>query len=478
MQDERGYTLVIVLLIIVLFLGVASMFIKASIGHAKQEKKIDSSNTAVAAAEMGVEYYSTYLEFETKKVLDEFDKEVSKKIIELQGRAGVIINQVTTGLPQDNSLISLGCGGTLTQDKLQAWINCETELLKISFINEFIDEMGIIYSTISADSPTIVNESTEYRLSNKSKVENYDNIVFDLEIRGKNDSSNKFLNAKLTTHVPSFISGDKKIPIKNDYTDKEVTDFILSPPVANPPNCPPNASDFAGGTCNYIGHNLEDYLNALPNPAGTSLKVDDFCKAVENKDNCNFNSFEGNEGTPLYLSGDMNGGNSNKLSKMNIYSNGKFTIHNFNSTSKNIIVTRSLEMHNGKMENSVIAVLGYDNKSGTINWKKEGNQNLIVGENSKLCINLEGIDLVNSNSFNDSSLQTNGNGKIIFYPSRTDLDKLPAESTANKKVQYISDYLLFLETCSVNLNNIPAEFKLNGSIESDTDIEIDVEYKN
>lgn len=51
-KDEQGYALLVVLLMVVLFLGLSAVFMAGSMSNAKQEATVDTSNLAVAAAEI------------------------------------------------------------------------------------------------------------------------------------------------------------------------------------------------------------------------------------------------------------------------------------------------------------------------------------------------------------------------------------------------------------------------------------------
>ncbi|WP_416144447.1 hypothetical protein [Planococcus koreensis] len=57
LKEESGYTLIIALLLIVLFMGMSAVFVQASLSHATQEQTVDQGNLAVSTAEMGVEKY-------------------------------------------------------------------------------------------------------------------------------------------------------------------------------------------------------------------------------------------------------------------------------------------------------------------------------------------------------------------------------------------------------------------------------------
>lgn len=73
-RDEKGYALLIVLVLVVFIMAVTAVFMRGSISNAKQEKKVDENHLSVVAAEMGVDYYTTMY---TNKFM-----EVRKKIWE------------------------------------------------------------------------------------------------------------------------------------------------------------------------------------------------------------------------------------------------------------------------------------------------------------------------------------------------------------------------------------------------------------
>lgn len=60
-HNEQGYALIIVLFLIVFITVVSAVFIRGSLGNAKQEIKVDESHLTVMAAEAGVDYYKSYI---------------------------------------------------------------------------------------------------------------------------------------------------------------------------------------------------------------------------------------------------------------------------------------------------------------------------------------------------------------------------------------------------------------------------------
>ncbi|WP_039042196.1 hypothetical protein [Sporosarcina sp. ZBG7A] len=58
-SNERGYALLIVLLLVVLIMSISAVFMRGAISNAKQEQRVDKNHLSVVSAEMGVDYYAT-----------------------------------------------------------------------------------------------------------------------------------------------------------------------------------------------------------------------------------------------------------------------------------------------------------------------------------------------------------------------------------------------------------------------------------
>ena len=78
LKSNRGYALLLVLLLIVLFVGVAATVSTASLSHSSQEKVVDTNNQNVAVAEMGTKRYNNEIMVLANKArtntLDEYVK--------------------------------------------------------------------------------------------------------------------------------------------------------------------------------------------------------------------------------------------------------------------------------------------------------------------------------------------------------------------------------------------------------------------
>lgn len=81
-NNEQGYAMILVLLLIVFITIISAVFLRSSISNAKQEQIVDKNNLAVVSAEMGVEFYETAISNEYYKRQVELDNLVKKMIAE------------------------------------------------------------------------------------------------------------------------------------------------------------------------------------------------------------------------------------------------------------------------------------------------------------------------------------------------------------------------------------------------------------
>ncbi|MCG7345000.1 hypothetical protein MHZ92_12710 [Sporosarcina sp. ACRSL] len=98
-HNEQGYALLIVLFLVVFIMAVSAVFIRGSIGNAKQEIKVDESHLTVMAAEAGVDYYKTYvsnLYFSIIPDLETFiQNDIKKQLDDPENKAKVIDYNLT-----------------------------------------------------------------------------------------------------------------------------------------------------------------------------------------------------------------------------------------------------------------------------------------------------------------------------------------------------------------------------------------------
>ncbi|XXM71492.1 pilus assembly PilX N-terminal domain-containing protein [Lysinibacillus sphaericus] len=77
-KEEKGYALVLSLLILTVFMVIALSLLAASFNNAKQSRKVEKNYQAVAAAEMGIPYYQTSIIHALEKSRDAVLAEISQ----------------------------------------------------------------------------------------------------------------------------------------------------------------------------------------------------------------------------------------------------------------------------------------------------------------------------------------------------------------------------------------------------------------
>lgn len=79
--NQKGYSLLIVLFLIVFIITVTAVFMRGSIGNAKQEKIIDKNQLSVVVAEMGIEYFESVFTNNFMREKDNLWKEYNEDFI-------------------------------------------------------------------------------------------------------------------------------------------------------------------------------------------------------------------------------------------------------------------------------------------------------------------------------------------------------------------------------------------------------------
>ncbi|WP_019413853.1 hypothetical protein [Paenisporosarcina sp. TG20] len=483
--NNNGYALLITLLLVVFFFALSTMFISSSLSHSRQEQTVDNSNQTVVAAEMGIQYYTTNVENLVALEAKQFTPTVQIALDEIKTRFNISMAEYYDGRPfsKSNEFYSV-CRPFLftTPPQFVELLDCEIDELKKLQPRKFMDHLiaANLASKVNLTERIVDDEKDlSYKISNiEFEITPADNdIVIDIYVEGLMSSQlTRKLRSELNIGSPDFLSVNKT-PIIS-YSEEAVSD-IFAPPNDTGIACtePPSTT----GTCTYTGTNLEAYLASIPADSEIVIKVVDYCKAIgKDSSNCNFSNFDGQD-IPIYIkppSGIVEAGNANSLEDSILYIDGFFDLNNMNQSSGNTIITRSIQMHNGvNLTDTTIVVMGdldiNKNKIGIVKWKESGSNNLIIGQDSKMCINLNAIDLVNSASFKDNSFSFDGNGKLIYYPRMTH-DKLLPESP--NQVIYTDDFEDFLKQCSVSMANIDGEYQMEYMETGDFDFDAFVNY--
>lgn len=140
-KNEDGYVLIVVILLVVLIMGFSSVFMTNAISHTKQEETVDQQHLIVAAAEMGVEYYSSML-------LNSYERNIKK----FQTAGDSILDELESSLKKGlNSEVNI----SLINMEIQNAVANEI----IKSLNEEIEELSMVKSIIGDYQYYIKNEN-------------------------------------------------------------------------------------------------------------------------------------------------------------------------------------------------------------------------------------------------------------------------------------------------------------------------------
>lgn len=476
LKQEKGYTLIIVLLLIVLFLGMSAVFMQASLSHSKQEQTVDYSNQAVAAAEMGVENYS----LETEKAFDETYKLVSA---EAAAKKQGLENEIK----KYPNLKVLNGSCPVNKEKLQEWIDCNISAYTIDLKASFQTKMQNRLSTINR-SKVVVDEGLTYSLTDlklKPSTTLGNSIMVELKVVGEKSeatsgvataSKSKELSTELTFPEVPFYDEEKVADVEVIWQEeiKEITSFF--PQLLNKalPTCPRDEKDIKANMqpCENNGMVSITYLEELRRIGINNsfyMKINEFPKQFNKKDAY---------GIPLLASeGTINDEpNINSTDNLTLYYKGKLDWKNANKhANNNFFVAEIVEFHNSQnfFKNTFIN-LGTSPKSNYSASK------ITINEGSKLCINTEGVNPNPSGLFDDiglngkgNGLSVAGNGQIIFYI------KNKGNKANTDNVKWLTKPDEFLKECGIstaykidgkNMFNLPV---VTSDLKWEVDMEVD-----
>jgi hypothetical protein len=480
LSNSRGYALLLTMLLVVFFLALSTMFISSSLNHSRQEQTVDNSNQAVVAAEMGSQYYTKNVENLVKLEAQKFIPTVQLELDKIRNRFNISLAEHyrNASFFSKRNEFYLECRPFLDDKNFVELLDCEIDEMKKAQPSKFMQQLNIANLTTKVnltERNVNVERNLNYKISNIEAVKSLENdeIIVNIDVEGSIGSQVKQnLRSEINIGAPDFLSVNKT-PIIS-YSEVAVSD-IFEPPNDTNRICTTPANTNQSGTCTYVGNELEQFLSEIPLDSEIIIKVTDYCSATGAINNCNFSNFDG-QNVPIYIkppNGVLDAGNANHLKDSIFYIDGVFELNNMNQSSGNTIITRSLEMHNGvNLTDTTIVVMGNTGKTGLVKWKETGNNSLVIGQDSKMCVNLNAVKLDgtdSSASFNDNSFGFSGNGKIIYYPRMTHAKLLP--ETPNQVI-YTDDFEDFLRQCSVSMINIDGEYQMesmeNGDFNFDT----------
>ncbi|MGK7377898.1 hypothetical protein ACSFXN_08635 [Planococcus sp. 1R117A] len=497
LKNEKGYALVVVLLLVVLVLGISATFMSGTLNNAKQEKAVDISNQSVAAAEMGVLYYSTDFE----RALDLIKQEVLNQ-------TRLELDLIVACLQSSNKD---ACDTSAERKNWEQNIDLKMKRLyaeKILIkINELIKLNGTPTESFASTKSSYAPKS--WSLMNvpytSSELQSVSSVLVDrivserklevkVEVEGTSVSSPKKLNSRFSIKIPAtFLNPGEVYNVdqeiiagKEDASYQDI--FKTAPPTQS---CETLLTNVIAGTaiapyeCKMTGDEklaafIAKVTAAGKNPVDFWVHVDDFQKNVCTS-NCNSLDFLGaNVVVKATDTGASN--NMNNLVNGNLVISGTLTNEqNMNNLGKNMskqtIVLKELNI-GGNIKNlyyTNLMVLG--NAAGNDSRLYVGGQ-FQIDNYSHLCMDIDKIRQADLDRL-ASTIEVTNSGRIIYYsadPSKTfKLTGLNADSRTSVFVKRAPNYAEFLNNCGISIKSTQT-VPISSPVVMDTDFDFEVDY--
>ncbi|MFD1030486.1 hypothetical protein [Metaplanococcus flavidus] len=526
-KNQQGYALLVVLLMVLLFMGIAATFMAGSLSNAKQEQTVDTSNQAVASAEMGVKYHSA-----------DFQREIgiikSAIIEETQDEIKTLVECFNSG----NS----NCDTQEELDVLEQQINKD---MKEKFVDEIYKKVGSLVGHEKTPFPSVDSQFTVKQVEMIDRdvdgkditqtqpplpldknnppsptlpwYEEISSLEVKLTLNGKSNLTTKELKGIFTIEVPdTFLSAENKLTVNTvtKVQDLEYDDIFLGDSTGK--TCEALKSEIVPGVepatfdCELdINDSVESFVDWLKSkgqdPEKFTVFIPSFNKNVcGGKSQCNSVDIGGI--TVVVSAGDTglvgNNGNMNNLNNANLIIDGHFQVDQFQNPGKKndssdeeiksqTIIMRELtvnkHMHGQGLENTNLLILGRDTDIAVDDGVMDFNGKVTIGDNGLICFDMDRIDKDDWEALRDK-VEFKGDdatGQIIYYTKDYQGDEfiLPAGeglSSAKRTFLYVegfNNYTNFLSSCGVTvtesvneITDIPVPYV------TDPDIDLEVEY--
>lgn len=491
-KNQNGYALLIVLLMVVLFLGLSATFMAGSLSNAKQEKTVDTSNQAVASAEMGVKYFSTDFQKEMELIEEEIWRVTQEEVNK------IIACAYTTACDEESEILART--DLLNKEMRELYIDLVT--LKVNELNSITNTA---ISPFSGDpiKYTIVSATGEkLNAAGDPATDDSDttSIRINLGMTGTSKDVTKELNAIFKVKVPdSYLDSQELLIVKTIAKENLTYENIFSPEWPDTICTAEFLASIVAG--NYEGLNectlgedqtVIEFMTLIKdanlNPADFRVYADDFEEKVCNE-NCNNLDFEGI--AIVVPGGEGSDNNANNMDSANLMIDGLYNIgNNFNNTSgeynKQTIVLKELTVGNNiqNMSDTNLLILG--NSTGD-DAQFHVTNNISVNLNSKICLDIDRINQEDLDSF-AQKVKIDNSSYIIYYTrypedKKFELMKFKGGSwivdteRTDLYVQPRDTYASFLSTCGVSLTDTIKELTdLPIPNTLDPDFELDVDY--
>ncbi|RNF40928.1 hypothetical protein [Planococcus salinus] len=484
--NERGYALLIVLLVVVLFLGLSATFIAGSLNNAQQEQTIDVSNQSVAAAEMGVLYYSADFELEIERV--------KKTVLEqTQIKLNSLIDCIKPPTGED-------CDTAAERDSWEQEIDREMRKLYLEKVKSAITVMeNEANNKKSPFSEEQINYLIKEVSSTEFKADNEDLTAIEIEmkIEGTSKETPNTLLSAFTVEVPdTFLNPNEAIKVDTAVValDQDLTYDDIFSFAANSKSCGVLLEEVKAGTAEapyectaQVNESLASFIEDIKekgfDPEDFRVYTQDF-RSYACDNNCNNLNFEG-----INLVVDQN--DAGAFNNMNNFVNGDLIIDGTLTTGNNLInlgkngvkqniIVKGLDVDNNikNMYYTNFLVLG--NEEGTdarLQWGKH----FTVDNYSRLCIDIDRINQADLDRLS-RELQFSNSGSLIYYSADLNktfslIDKKGRDRGTEVYVKRGETYTSFLQNCGVSLKDMqtmPTDVAVPNAI--DTGFDFEVEY--
>lgn len=456
--NQRGYALLIVLMTIIIFLSVSTVFISASLNHVTQEKAVDANNQAVVAAEMGVKHYSYDLINKIKNIQNRIVDEYPN-YTECNKNGNCYCNMVSLDSSiKDKNLIvdNLNICYFSKIDKLIMEINVDnTEYTQKKVIANSPSEL---YYKIKP--PIVIKPVTDGKIL--EFIINGSNVIGNTPSAKSSDLTAQLKVGKI--NLESLSNGIESISNVNQALD--TTKIFRNPPSKK---CSALTKQEVNNSLDRIeclvGKN-EQYLDLINtwnsngfNKNKIKLYFNDYMSVCKN--NCNNPDIDISRDTVLYFES-LYLENTNNRSPFKAIVNGNYNMYQANSFGDNsgdtLILAKSFSANSPSINRTTIIISGEDSKK-TIQFDIVS---LNISSNSKVCLNVDKMDL---RSIDNIYTKISGTGNLIILRTNQAIhpfDKTKITNVSNFSL--LSDPQKFATDCGLQEMGFKEVFILNGPI--------------
>lgn len=436
-HEENGYTIIIVLLIIVLFLSASAVFIKSSISHAKQEHVVDINNQAVDVAEMGVEYYQSSFTKSLETVFDHVILEIKDK-------------KLLTELEK-----------------------CDTEICRDNVRKNVVNMYVSKLNELNLDSPVEAIDSKKnglkYLLESKTIIPDFvkKEINITLKVKGiTNGKNEKLLTAFINIPFPEFFE-------INDTSQNVESVFELP---SNLPKCIYNERSTKAYPCRLsAGESLITVKNSIPAILRSQVKIvvddpeSDLCQEGKNKKKSETCIPHELDGLSIYSESKepMTVDFSNKFDGFSWYHKGTIQVESpMNKLSSettfvfdNLVITSPFNNMSGR-----IVLMGND-----LGKVMDSSKKIMIAESGKMCLNLSSYNKEQLDDFKGNFSYKSG--EVYYYINPSIMNFSLHSSTHVIKSASVES---FYRDCGIKV--IESSGGINYNTFRFPDIQMDVDY--